>query len=188
MSSLDTERNPKLRKCDMEKCPGYCCYDGVYLRDGEEDKLKQVIKNHPSDFPKPLESYFMDGNWENRVTGRKTAVRAFKYPADFPKHFNQTKCIFADDKGLCLLQKIAIREKKHPWEYKPLACCLFPLTIKNGKLTPPPNKGQKDDCYINQNYPGYATSLPCGQDCLEGEDWQKVLKQEIDYFYKTFLK
>lgn len=188
MPSLDNTRNPKLRKCDMKKCPGYCCYDGVYLREGEEENLKQVIKDHPSDFTMSAEQYFMDGNWENRVIGRKTAVRPFKYPSDFPKHFNQTKCIFSDAKGLCLLQKIAIREKKHPWTYKPCACCLFPLTVDKEKAIPPPNKGEKDDCYVDENYPGYATSLPCGQDCSEGNDWHEVLAEEIDYFYQKFSK
>jgi len=130
----------------------------------------------------------MDGNWENRVTGRKTAVCPFKHPSDFSKHFNQTKCIFCDDEGFCLLQKIATRENKDPWEYKPCACCLFPLVVKQGQLTPPPNKGDKDDCYVDENYPGYATSLYCGQDCPEGEEWQKVLQQKVDYFHKNFSK
>jgi hypothetical protein len=38
--------------------------------------------------------------------------------------------------------------KKHPWAYKPLPCCLFPLIEKDGQLVPPPNKNGKDDYYI----------------------------------------
>ena len=181
-------RNPKLRKCDMKKCHGYCCYDGVYLRDGEEDKIKQLIKANPQDFNMPAEKYFMDGNWKNRVSGRKTAVQPFKYPADFPKHFEQTKCVFSDDDGLCILQKIALRENKHPWTYKPFACCIFPLVERGGKLVPPPNKGEKDDCYTDEYYTGFVNALYCGQDCNDGEDWQKVLKEEIEYFKKNTLK
>ncbi len=121
-------RNPKLKKCDMKKCLGFCCYDGVYLKDGEEEKLKNVIKTHPQDFPLPAEDYFGYGNWHNKVKGRKTAVRPFKYPDNFPKHFNQTKCVFADSDGLCILQKIAIQEKIHPWSYIcPFICNIFTI-------------------------------------------------------------
>lgn len=183
-------RNPRLRKCDMKKCPmaGFCCYDGVYLREGEEEKIVELIKKNPQDFAMPTEKYFTDGNWKNRVKGRKTAVRPFEYPANFPKHFNRTKCVFSDDEGFCILQKIAMREKIHPWTYKPRACWLFPLVERNEELVPPPNKGEKDDCYIDESYPGFVTSLYCGQDCDDGEDWRKVLKDEIEYFQKNFSK
>ena len=169
----------------MQKCCGFCCYDGVYLKSGEEEKLRQIIIEHPNDFNLPVDDYFMDGNWQNRVKGRKTAIKKCKWPHNFPKHFNQTKCIFADDQGLCILQKIAIREKIHPWTYKPLSCCLFPLTLKSGKLTPPPLAEEQDDYYVDDNYPGFINCLYCGQDCLDGDDWQNVLKDEIEYFNKN---
>lgn len=178
-------RNPKLKKCDMKKCLGFCCYDGVYLKNGEEEKLKNVIKTHPQDFPLPAEDYFEDGNWHNKVKGRKTAVRPFKYPNNFPKHFNQTKCVFADSDGLCILQKIAIKEKIHPWSYKPIACCLFPLIEREGQLIPPPNKDEKDDYFINETYPGFVNCLYCGIDCDDGENWTDVLKDEIKFFNQS---
>lgn len=178
-------RNPKLKKCNMQICPGFCCYDGVYLKPEEEEKLKNVIKSHPEDFPLPAEDYFEDGNWHNKVKGRKTAVKLFQYPSNFPKHFNQTKCMFADDKGLCILQKIALREKIHPWTYKPFACCLFPLIERDGQLIPPPNKGEKDDYFIDEKYPGFVNCLYCGIDCDDGESWTDVLKDEIKYFKQS---
>ena len=45
------------------------------------------------------------------------------------------KCSFLDKEGLCVLQKLAIQEGKHAWEYKPMYCVLFPLTIYEGALT-----------------------------------------------------
>ena len=176
------ERNPKLRKCDMKKCQAYCCYDGVYLKSEDVDKLKKVIIEHPEDFPLSAEEYFESSNWNNKVKGIKTAVRPYNYPKDFPKHFNQTRCVFADDNGLCILQKIAIREKKHPWAYKPLGCCLFPLIARNGKLVPPPERNDLDDYYVDETYPGFVNCLYCGKDVDDGKDWKEVLKEEIQYF------
>ena len=183
-----TERNPKLNQCDMSKCAGYCCYDGVYISRTEEERLKQIIKNHPNDFYCAPESYFEDGNWQNRIIGRKTKTRPFNYPNDFPKHFNQTKCIFSDDNGLCILQKIAIRENIHEWSYKPTACIMFPLVVRSGQIVPPPNKDQPDDYYIGENYPGYINCLYCGRDCNDGQNWRKVLDKEIQYFKNVISK
>ena len=183
-----TPRNPKLKHCDMTKCAGYCCYDGVYVSTAEEQKLKEIIKNHPNDFSQSPEYYFENANWNNKIIGRKTKTRPFTYPTDFPKHFNQTKCIFGDDNGLCLLQKIAIRENIDAWSYKPMACIMFPLVIRHGQIVPPPNHDQQDDYYIDENYPGFINCLYCGKDCKDGQDWKKVLNKEIEYFEKLTSK
>ena len=177
-------RNPKLRKCDMKKCQGFCCYDGVYLSATEEERLRKIIQTHTNEFPLSVDDYFTDGNWHDRVKGRKTAVVKFKYPSHFSSHFNQTKCIFSDKEGLCAFQKLAIKEGLHPWSYKPLACCLFPLVERNGVLIPPPNNGEKDDYYIDETYQGFINCLYCGQDCSNGKDWKEVLAAERDWFNK----
>lgn len=99
-------RNPKLKKCNMKICQGFCCYDGVYLKQGEEEKLKNVIKTHPQDFSCAPSDYFEDGNWHNKVQGRKTAVRPFQYPNNFPKHFTQTKCMLQMMKVFVFYKKL----------------------------------------------------------------------------------
>ena len=172
----------------MSKCPGYCCYDGVYVSAAEEQKLQEIIKNHPNDFSESPEYYFEYGNWHDRAIGRKTKTRPFNYTNDFPKHFNQTKCIFADNMGLCILQKIAIRENIHEWSYKPMACIMFPLVVRSGKIVPPPNRNQPDDYYIDTTYPGFINCLYCGQDCDDGKNWRDVLRQEIEYFAQHYSK
>ena len=45
------------------------------------------------------------------------------------------KCTFLDKNGLCALQRLANLDGVHKWEYKPLYCILFPLTIYEGALT-----------------------------------------------------
>ena len=96
--------------------------------------------------------------------------------------------IFSDDNGLCILQKIAIRENIHEWSYKPTACIMFPLVVRSGQIVPPPNKDQPDDYYIGENYPGYINCLYCGRDCNDGQNWRKVLDKEIQYFKNVISK
>ena len=45
------------------------------------------------------------------------------------------KCTFLDKNELCALQRLANLEGVHKWQYKPLYCILFPLTIYEGALT-----------------------------------------------------
>jgi hypothetical protein len=61
--------------------------------------------------------------------------------------------------GLCAFQKLAIKEGKHPWSYKPRACGLFPLVEKKGMIIPPPEHGEIDDDYIDDKYPGFINCL-----------------------------
>ncbi|MBQ8870275.1 MAG: hypothetical protein IJ019_02735 [Alphaproteobacteria bacterium] len=91
----------------MQKCKGFCCYDSVYISDKEEKRLKEIINNHKDYFNFEVDSCFEDGNWHNKVKGRKIATRKFVYPDNFLKHFNQTKCVFSDDERLCAFQKLA---------------------------------------------------------------------------------
>lgn len=173
---------PLLKPCDMSVCKGYCCYDGVYISDEEEKKLRRFIKKHGNEFPGRVNDYFMTSSWMSIEHERKTAVVECQYPEDFPSHFNQTKCIFEDENGLCRLQCVATREGLHPWAIKPKACWLFPMDIKNKMVSPPPCKGGKDRDYVDESYPGYITFLHCGKDCEEGTSWVTVFKQEILYY------
>ncbi len=45
------------------------------------------------------------------------------------------KCVFLDKDGLCTLQKLALKEGVDQWNYKPLYCILFPLTVFENTLT-----------------------------------------------------
>lgn len=125
----------------------------------------------------------MNGNWNDLAIGEKTNVKEFLYTDDFPKHFNQTKCIFSDNNSLCELQKTAVKLGLHPWKYKPLSCLLFPLTIsKNNQLQPPSGCKSKDPYNLGPKYPGYSSCLYCGKECINGVSWRKLFKQEILYF------
>lgn len=172
---------PNLRYCDMNKCPGFCCYDGAYLVEGEELKIKKFIKENRQLFSHKIQEYFMDGEWEGEK-GRKTSIRPFQYDDRFPGHFEKTRCIFGDDNGICELQKNATLLDMHPWAYKPKACWLFPMDISNGQIAPPPLNKEDDPNNLGEDYPGYVSCLRCGIPSDEGMCWKKVYKQEILYY------
>ncbi|QIZ06826.1 hypothetical protein HFZ78_08980 [Priestia megaterium] len=125
---------PKIKSCGLS-CEAMCCYDGVYLNEGEEGKIANIVQNHSEFFTHLPEKFITDGNWNNLVTGRKTATRPYLYKnPSFPMHFEKTRCVFAYENGLCSLQAAATALDMHPWKFKPKACWAFPLAIKNGKV------------------------------------------------------
>jgi Fe-S-cluster containining protein len=111
------------------KCNGECCYYGVYTdlkeRDvilGIQDKIIPLMdETQTTDISKWFEEPEKDEDFESGV-----AVGT---------ELHNSKCVFLDKSGLCVLQKYAIENNEQKWKYKPLYCILFPLTIYNGALT-----------------------------------------------------
>jgi Fe-S-cluster containining protein len=111
------------------ECKGECCYYGVYTDYKEYEKIislkDQIIPlmddsqtiNVKHWFENPQE----DEDFESGVAVGTEIING--------------KCTFLDKEGLCVLQKLAEFNKVHKWEYKPIYCVLFPLTIFNNTLT-----------------------------------------------------
>jgi hypothetical protein len=178
----------KLKPCIFPECEAFCCYDGVYLSEGEEEMIKAVATNWPENFRHLPEEYVVDGNWYDRIKGRKTAVRPFTYKSpDYPKHFDHTRCVFAYEDGRCSLQTAAQKQGLHPWRFKPAACWLFPLKYLGERVILPPYGKEKDPDYIDEGYPGFVTFLPCGRHSEDGLPWYQVLEKEILYFLNMVL-
>ncbi|HSL89576.1 MAG TPA: DUF3109 family protein [Ignavibacteriaceae bacterium] len=111
------------------KCQGECCNYGVFTDQKEAEFIISI-----KDKIIPL----MDDSQTEDVS------KWFEPPEedeDFDSGFAvgteiiNGKCTFLDKAGLCTLQKLAILEGKHQWEYKPMYCVLFPLTIFEGAIT-----------------------------------------------------
>ena len=84
-----------LRACRLEQCKARCCYDGVYLRDGEEKKIRELVSSAPEYFKSLPLDFIVDGFWDDQPAGRKTAVKPFAVNGpDFPEHFSRTRCVF----------------------------------------------------------------------------------------------
>ena len=111
------------------RCNGECCYFGVYtdLKEYEsimaiKDKILNVMDDSQT---KNVKDWFevpqKDDDFESGF-----AVGTELYNG---------KCVFLDKAGLCTLQKLAVSEGKHKWDYKPTYCILFPFTVYEETFT-----------------------------------------------------
>ena len=179
--TVKTDALPRLARCDLEQCEGRCCYDGVYLLPAEEEFLRELVVRLPALRATLPEEFIVDGYWAGAFFGRKTATRLHDYRStDFPAHFSRTRCVFADAKGYCELEKLARSSGMHPWSFKPTTCWMFPLQDDDGEPAAPV-AGAEDDPYHTTEYPGYATCVPCGSHHAKGQPWREALREEIDY-------
>ncbi|HXC58572.1 MAG TPA: DUF3109 family protein [Steroidobacteraceae bacterium] len=185
MSHESTDAQLKLSRCDLSECEGRCCYDGVYLLPAEEKFLRDLVARLPELRAKLPAQFIVDGHWNGAYFGRKTATRAHEYrSADFPAHFTRTRCVFADEAGLCELEKFARENGQHPWTFKPTTCWMFPLQDDDGEPAEPV-RGAEDDPYRTGDYAGYASCVPCGRHDQHGQPWRETLQQEIDYLQQA---
>jgi len=179
--TVKTDALPRLARCDLELCEGRCCYDGVYLLPAEEEFLRELVARLPALRATLPGEFIVDGYWAGAFFGRKTATRLHDYrSADFPAHFSRTRCVFADAKGYCELEKLARSSGMHPWSFKPTTCWMFPLQDDDGEPAAPVS-GPEDDPYHTREYPGYATCVPCGAHREDGRPWREALREEIEY-------
>ncbi|MBR4963050.1 MAG: hypothetical protein IKY54_04025, partial [Muribaculaceae bacterium] len=114
---------------------------------------------------------------------RKTEKAEYDlYDDSFPKHFTKTRCVFALASGECSLQRLATDTQMHPWKYKPRACWSFPIRgVKGEDVLPPDVDRETDPDYVDENYPGYATYLPCAVvDEENGQKWYEKYKYEVE--------
>ena len=171
----------KLIHCDLKTCEAMCCHDGVYLMDGEEGFLQQLVGCTPSLKSLLPEVFVVDGYWNGDFFGRKTATREHQYRnQNYPSHFTRTRCVFADKEGFCELEKLARGRGQHPWTYKPATCWLFPLGVEAGEAIPPPIDPILDP-YRQKDYPGYVSVVPCGRHNPQGSPWRETLAKELAY-------
>lgn len=111
------------------RCNGECCNFGVFT-DSKEAELIMSLKDkiiplmdetQSKDVSKWFEAPEEDEDFESGVAVGTEIING--------------KCTFLDRDGLCTLQKLAIIEGKNQWEYKPIYCILFPLTIFEDAIT-----------------------------------------------------
>lgn len=140
-------------------CEAWCCYDGVYLSPEDEERIKTAVASDVKFFSFLPQDYIVESCWENKIAGRKTNVKDKKYQSkNFPKHFNQTCCVFLKD-NKCMLEEFAIQKNEDRWEYKPKTCCIFPLQEHDDQYVLPASV--QDDCNLGEKYPGFVSCLPC---------------------------
>lgn len=113
---------------DCSLCEAFCCYDGVYIDEEEEERIKEFVNEYRDKFTHLPEEFIVDGNWRDIVVGRKTATKPHIYQEEeYPNHFEQTRCVFVLPNNECSLQRVATDLDYHPWKFKPKSCWMFPI-------------------------------------------------------------
>lgn len=108
---------------------GECCNYGVFADYNETEKIisvkDEVIGLMDDSQSKNVEDWFetpaKDEDFESGIAVGTNIIN--------------DKCAFLDKHGLCTLQKLGLSKGMHKWEYKPIFCVLFPLTIWQDALT-----------------------------------------------------
>ncbi len=174
----------RLAACDIAACEAMCCHDGVHLDEGEERRLHALVGRTPALRARLPAEYVVDAWSDGERVGRKTAVRPHEYrnPA-WPAHFPRTRCVFADEAGMCELQKLGLARRQHPWRYKPFTCWMFPLGIdaETGALVQP-DIDPAEDPAREPGYPGFVSQMPCGRHDPAGEPWYLALAGELMHY------
>ncbi len=182
--------NRPLQRCELSRCRGTCCHDGVYLGPEEAELIRGLVDTSREDFaamgldlPRQCVVY---GSWRGSVSGPKTAVRFEPKRGiveDYPQHFPETACVFLLEDARCALQVLARQRGLPPWYYKPLTCWLHPLAIE-GIEEGQPRLVLYDEASDPQRFPdydGFVCRTPCGRLAPEGEPAWQVLREELQW-------
>ena len=160
----------KFEETNCYNCDARCCYDGVYLENGEEDKILQFIADNKQYFDNISVSYIVDGDWIGLEDRRKTnKIYCDDYKPDYPKHFTKTKCVFRNNDRTCQLEKVANIIGAKVSDIKPISCRKFPLQKVANEYKIPSGE---DKYNLGDEYPGYISFMPC-------------VKQSEQEIYKT---
>ncbi len=115
-------------RCSLDRCKSRCCQGGVWA-DIEEREV--ILRNAELFLPYVLPeakdpSLWFGGTTEDPDCPSGTAVET-NVAGDY--------CIFFNPDHGCSLQKAATDLFRHPWEFKPRFCVMFPLVVSEGVLT-----------------------------------------------------
>ena len=180
-------RRPVAR-CEISTCRGMCCYDGVYVSRESASVIERVAKDH-AEFFAGLDLQFPDGvivegNWSWKKGGLKTAVRQREFSKTvegFPRHFNDTACVFLTGDGHCSLQLLSTHLGHHPWYYKPVKCWMHPITLEGDEQAVLLLHSERTDPFIYPGYDGFVSRIFCGRTSPGGAPAGAVLSDELAF-------
>ena len=179
-----------LKSCEISRCRGTCCHDGVYLSGEEADVVRKLVLSEREtlrqlggELPSRVVVY---GKFRDLASGPKTAVRPSpmrQLVEDYPAHFEETNCVFLLSDSRCVLQALAIEKQVDPWFYKPFTCWIHPLSFTKTSagedlLT---IYGRENDPHCVEGYNGFSSQTHCGRVCAEpdAQPAYQVLEAEL---------
>ena len=189
IKEIDVElfKKTTIRSCSslFTNCWGMCCSLIVGLTEEEAEVLTTLVKEKQSIFNEighkiPLEIIEDDSENNCRFLCRRkrpfSQLNKIIYALINFNRFNLKlfqdllyKCVFSMDDGACSLERIAQKEGKHRWYYKPINCWKYPLRIcDDGSLS----------VYDKKANPHF----PCNRDNAEGLPASEALKEELQFF------
>ena len=164
--------------CDLNRCQGMCCYDGVYLEAPEVTELERLIAEEKGRFSAwgmtvDLEALVRESARSGRSQVR-TKLVPFRYAdrARMPSHFESTACVFRCSDGRCSLQRIAMERGLDPWYFKPMGCWMHPLVLELGKPVRLSVGGTEDS--------RFASCTQCGMRRNSGKTGYDIFRRELE--------
>lgn len=106
----------KVRACQLKDCGGRCCHDGAGLLPDEAMLLEAIRRDHAQE---------LLALGLRQVPGVKLAGGG-----NARTEVARDACSWRLEDGRCSLQALAVEHGLSPWDYKPLACVLFPLRVR----------------------------------------------------------
>ncbi len=171
----------RMRVCDLAKCRATCCHDGVVLGEEEVRVIGEVVEAFGEEL---RELGWAGGDWlEEEGGGRKTATRRAEeaeLAEEFPAHFPKTRCVFLDGEHRCVLQRLAVKEGRHPWFWKPMSCWMQPLRLEGRERPLLTLARAGGDPMAREGYPGFSSCTPCGKEEAGGCPAGEVLRAELE--------
>lgn len=174
-ASVDhTSLTQPLNRCDLSRCAGTCCHDGVYLGSDEANTIRSLAEDHApffSDLGLDLPARpIVYGKSPSGSRGPKTATRPepmSRLADNYPPHFADTQCVFMLADRRCSLQLLSGSEGHHPWFYKPFTCWMHPLSLHSDASGKPrlTLHNRDNDPQNLPGYPGFASLTHCGAIC-----------------------
>jgi len=176
-----------LRRCELSRCRGTCCHDGVFLNPDEATAIRSLVETERATFeallPDLPDKVVVYGKTDS-FSGPKTATvpypmadKAENYPAHFPQH----RCAFLDAESRCTLQMRSMSKGLHPWHDKPFTCWMHPISIiqRQGQPALLTLHNEATDPQQRKGYPGFHCHTHCGKTEPTGDPAHLVLSEEL---------
>lgn len=170
-----------LSPCDVARCHGACCSDGVPLNAEEARVLARLaVDEAPAlrelglDPARLIASTEPGGPGHTGIRRRAIGERSPRHPDSVP----DTACAALTPEGRCGLQVLAVERGHHPWHWKPMTCWLHPIAADASGIRLPPDGISRERAYRDG---GFASVTECSRAGADARPAREVLRAELDF-------